>query len=515
MERALRAGLAALSVAAALAFIAMAAARLAYPFALDPAEGAWMDELGRLTRGQALYAEPSLEYVPLPELPGFVLVAAPFAQAFGADLAVLRLISLIASFGIAWLVFRAVRRETGNAVLGLVGAGVLLGSCTVVGRLDVARPEALAWFLAVAGLTVLRFTPGSKGALVAGLSLAAASLTSHHAVWFALGAAVHLGVNEPRRLLPFGLVVALVVAGGAVLLARWLGPWFSFYNVDLVVHGLRPDSNGLALATGLVGSLGPLGFSVLLAASLPAPLWRGPGGLWAWATVAGVAATFVGALEPRATSPGLGPALVPLAIAGPIAVVRVVSHLAAWPGSGRAGRSWVLYGALLLQFVPLAHGMSHQFPDPRGRQAHAWLIERLRALPGPVLVPGFGQAAASAGKGSSFNPLALEVLVEARGNRLLQRDPGFVGRMFAPLSRGGAGRPALVMVEALEQVGGSSDMPWASVARAYQRTDEWRELSDTPAPRFVYEPREAPAASETGLETPVPAGEPIADAHAR
>jgi len=384
-----------------------------------------------------------------------------------------------------------VQRETRSPLFAIAAAGLPSAPLAAGGGIhDHGQPHPLAWCLALGGLATLRFTEGTWGALAAALLLALSFFTASHAAWFGLAALVHLALNERPRLAAFAMGLALAVAAGLVGLLHGQGSWFSFYAWDLAIHSLHPDRLRLAavIGSGLAGTLGPLALSVLLAAALPASLWRGRNGVWVWAAVGGGLAAIVGSAEPDAVSPGLGPAVVTWVIAGPIALVRVVSHLAAWPGSGRPGRSCVLHAVLLIQFLPLAYGLRGQIPDPRAGQAQAVLIEHLRTLRGPVLVPGYDATAQAAGKGSSFDPLALEVLLTARGNGLLARQPALAESLFAPLARG-PGRPSLVtgagIARRYPQVARALS---ETLARSYQRVAEWRELADSPTPRFVYAP---------------------------
>jgi len=490
MERVLRAGLAGLSAAAVLAFIAVALSRLGHPLALEPAEGIWLAETARLLRGQPLMAEPSLSYIPLPAMPGFPLVAALLGAWVGPQLWVLRFIAMLSTLGTAWLVSRAVKAETGSTLFAATSVGLLFAAFAASGgRLDTGRPEALAWFLAMAGLATLRFSLGASGAIGAALLLALAFFTAAHTGWFAIAALIHVTLSDRPRALPFWVASLVFFGGGVLLLSRLMGPWFAFYAWDVPFHSIHPDRVKLAtiIGTGLAGTLTPLALPVIMAAALPSSLWRGRNGIWVWGVVGGAAAAIVGAVEPPAISPGLGPAIVALVIAGPIALVRVVSHLAAWPGSERAGRSWVLHAILLLQFFPLAYGLRSQIPDPRAAQARATLIDRLRAVPGPVLVPGYGDVARQAGKGEAYHPLALELLLSARGNALLSRRPALADSLFAPLAEAPA-PPAVVVESVRPQQAGERALAQA-LDRSYDRVTEWRELADSPAPRFVYAAR--------------------------
>jgi hypothetical protein len=495
IERACRAGLAGLSAVAILLFMVGATTRASNPFARDAVEGAWLNAIARVAAGHAPYAEPSLEYVALPAMPGFTLAAAALVRGFGTEPWVPRALALAATLAIAWLVASVVRRETDSLLLGLAGAGLLLGAGSLL-ALDAARPEALA----LAGLAVLRFTTGVWGALAAAGLMTLAWTAAHHALWLVGAAVVHLAVGDRRRLLPFALGAAAGCVAAGWLLARWLGPWFAYHAFDLVAHGLRLDAVRLAQVSGpgLVGTLGTLALAVLLAAALPVPMWRGQVGIWWWGSLGGALASIAGATEPRASSPGLVPALMVLAIGGPVAMIRVVNHLAAWPGAGRAGRSWVLQAALMLSFAPVLGEVAGRLPADRFRSEHARLIERLRALPGPVIAPGFGWDAARAGKGASFDPVALEALVRARAGRRPEDDPPVIERVLAPL-RDGSARAWVVVERPLEDAPGDDGL-WAAMAERYQRVAEWSELAEAPAPRFVYEPRGGPSVAEARLD---------------
>jgi hypothetical protein len=115
------------------------------------------------------------------------------------------------------------------------------------------------------------------------------------------------------------------------------------------------------------------------------------------------------------------------------------------------------------------------------------LVERLRALPGPVLVPGAGDAARQAGKDDAYQPLALDLILSSPGNALLARDPAFADSMFAPLAE--APRPPLVVVGAVH-AGTPADRALQSMLeRSYRPVGEWPELADSRAPHFVYAAR--------------------------
>ncbi|MEO5616197.1 MAG: hypothetical protein ABIS67_00350, partial [Candidatus Eisenbacteria bacterium] len=72
--------------------------------------------------------------------------------------------------------------------------------------------------------------------------------------------------------------------------------------------------------------------------------------------IAVVAGALLATQNARISARDLLPALVALAIVGPISAQRVTQHLAAWPGSSRLGGQAVVMAALVLQFVMLLAG---------------------------------------------------------------------------------------------------------------------------------------------------------------
>jgi hypothetical protein len=519
IERLLRAVLAGLSGLAMLVFAALAILRIPHPLELDAIEGVMMDHITRLAHGQPIYVEPSLEFIPLASMPGFAALASLLARAFGPHFWEPRLLSLLGILATAGVVAKVVRVETESRLLALVAAGVLLGGFGITGNPhDVGRPDSIMLFFAFSGLALLRFTNGFWGALGASLLLALAFFTRHHAAWFVVAALVHLAVNERGRLVPFVLGIALFCGGGYALLAQYLGPWFVFFTWDVPTHWWQLSRERVLqyVSGGLIGKLGPLTLSSLLALALPVRLWRGRGAIWLFAALGGMAAGLMATLDPVAYGHTMVPALVGFCIAGPIALLRVVNHLAAWPDSERAGRSWVMYAVLLLQFVPLAYGVRSQMPHPRARQAHAELMSWLRSYPGPVLMFYHGHYTWQAGKGTTFQQSALDDIIRARGNRLLASDPKYFDRMFQAL-REGPDRPMIVTDVELEKTGLESRTLWQSVASHYRLEGELGWISEPMkpinaahrTPRLIYVPIEAEVA-----EAAPPAGKPVAAAAA-
>jgi hypothetical protein len=307
MERVLRAGLTGLSAAALLAFIAVAVSRMGHPMPLEPAESVWLSETSRVLHGQPLMAEPSLAYIPLPAMPGFALLAALFGAFVGPQLWVLRLIAMLSTLGTAWLV--SARGEGGDRKF-CSSPGSRSGSCSPHSRRAaadwiLARPEALAWFLALAGLATLRFTTGAWGAMGAATLLALAFFTAAHT------RLVRAHRDDSRRAStivhgawPSSSGSSATFGGGIMLL---LAMARALVRVLRLGRSLSLDPSGSGPARHhhrhrARGDPHPAGASVLMAAALPASLWLGRNGIWMWSVIGGALAAIVGAVEPSAIS---------------------------------------------------------------------------------------------------------------------------------------------------------------------------------------------------------------------
>jgi hypothetical protein len=109
-----------------------------------------------------------------------------------------------------------------------------------------------------------------------------------------------------------------------------------------------------------------------------------------------------------------------------------------------------------------------------------------------VLVPGYGEVARLAGKEDAYHPLALDLLL-AGGHTLLEQRPQWADSLFDAVAT--APRPPAIVIGAPQGHGASERLLRGLIERAYRPVAEWRELSDSPTPRFVY---------AAGMETTTP-----------
>ena len=351
---------------ACLAFIALASTRFPAPRTVAPDDGLMLDHAVRFAQGEPQYQAPATPQAISP-MPGLPWVVSWLVAIFGPEIWVPRVVSLLSSLLAALLAMAIVRGETKSWTLGVASGGILLLGLTVLtSHPEAARPEPLALALGLAGLLLLRHAPTYVGTIGAGLLLSAAFFVHPLALWL-IGAAIGYRVAEqPKQCLALVITVALACGGGYVFLSKSLGDWFNFSAFDGPMSALRfrPDRLLHFVGDVLLGRLGVLTLSTVMAFALPTRPWRGPAGLWTWVAFAALVAGVVATQSLRVSPSDLIPVMTALALVGPISAQKVTQHLSAWPGSSRLGGHDVVLTALALQFIVLFAGISGALLSP-------------------------------------------------------------------------------------------------------------------------------------------------------
>ena len=160
-----------------LVFVALS--RLDYPFELNWMEGGLLSVVERILGGQAVYAEPSLNYVPFAVTPLYYILSAIVAGATGADFMALRLISFVSSLLCLTIIFLFVRRETNSKFAGIISAGLFAAFYSVGGGwFDTGGYGPLNLFLLLTALYSIRFFRNNLSYILAGVLLFLAFLTT-------------------------------------------------------------------------------------------------------------------------------------------------------------------------------------------------------------------------------------------------------------------------------------------------------------------------------------------------
>jgi len=264
--RAVRLAAALLGLAAIATYLVTALMRLGYPFPLEYLESNSLVEVQRILAGRPLYAAPAVGYVPDGYSPLYFATSAAAASVLGLSYLPLRLVSLVSSLACFAVLGRLVQRETASAAAGMASAGLLAGTYFVTGTwFDVARVDSLFIALSVAALYAARWMRRTRGAVAAGLLLAAAFLTKQNGL--AEGVAVLTALAAgPRRRLAGTAALAYGAVLGISTLALGLASrgWYVYYVFVLMTeHTLNHAAFGQFWTMRLLPVLGLAGCALI------------------------------------------------------------------------------------------------------------------------------------------------------------------------------------------------------------------------------------------------------------
>ncbi len=189
--------LADLVLLAALAFIGWwlgttVAGRIGYPFDLEWMEGGMLLHAMRVRDGQAIFVEPTPQFIPYIYTPGYAWVVGIAARFVELGYPMARAISIAGTALAALVLVLTVRQEGHRWSLGFGAAALFLSCYDEVGAFfDVVRTDGQQAFLM--GLTVLLCRRATRPFLAAGgLVLVAAFITKHNMAMLGLPIAIAL-----------------------------------------------------------------------------------------------------------------------------------------------------------------------------------------------------------------------------------------------------------------------------------------------------------------------------------
>jgi 4-amino-4-deoxy-L-arabinose transferase-like glycosyltransferase len=220
-----------LGLAVIAAYLIIALSRLTYPFTIEWLESNSLVEVHRILAGQQLYTAPSVGYVPDGYPPLYFAFSAAVASVLGPSYLSLRLVSLVSSLVCFALLGRLVQRETGSASAGIAAMGVLAATYFATGTwFDVGRVDSLFLAFSTAGLYAARWMLRTRGAVAAGILLAAAFLTKQNGLAEGVAVLAALAAGPRRRLaVPAVLTYGAVLASSTLVLGLTSHGWYLYY----------------------------------------------------------------------------------------------------------------------------------------------------------------------------------------------------------------------------------------------------------------------------------------------
>ena len=410
------------------------AGRVAYPYDLEWMEGGLLHHALRLQTGHALYAAPSIEFIPYLYTPLYPGVLAMLGGVFGLGYTLGRMISVLSLVGIAVVAATSIAARRHRHV---ARAPVWAGVAIALGFIAAAYPYTCAWYDLVRGDTLFLAlaTAGVAGAATwarkdegwqghARVAVIAIVLTfSFYAkqtgiFYVALGGAI-IALASWRRAITFVAVSGALGLGGTALMNARTGGWFWTYVSKIHrAHDFNMDRfwkaygqiwwHFPAMTLVVVATLLVVGYTY---ARRPPPGRRRelprqvrPFLLW---TAAYAVSTLVGAVG-IGTEFSVTNAYIPAFVHGAFAAGAALPALAACAGilwAARPRAPLVVHGVPALCAIALGATLVHArwapsrfIPTAADVAAGDKLIARIRALPGDVWVPSHPWYAELAGK---------------------------------------------------------------------------------------------------------------------
>jgi hypothetical protein len=379
-------------------YLYIAFRQLGYPYELEWMEGGMVEIVARVAHGQPIYTAPTLHYVSYTYTPLYYWVAAQLARLTGIGFLPLRLVSIAASLGSFALLYRLVRRETGDPMAGVVAMGLFAAAFSIAGAwLDIGRVDSLLLFFMLAAVAAARHVRTWRGGIVVGILVFLAFFTKQTGLIALLPLLAYLVATRRQAGLAALGTTAATVAGSTLVLQAASHGWYWYFIFGELTH--QPALKSAALHFVPIDIAVRFGFAAGLAVvGLVVGRWRRVGTA-AWPFFVVVALGFAaGSFVSRVHSGGGRETLIPL-----YAAIALLSGLAYDAIRRSAPKHPALVGSALAiviagQVGHLGQDPSHYIPTAKDVAAGKHLVQMVADTPGEVIVLNHPWYATMAGK---------------------------------------------------------------------------------------------------------------------
>ncbi len=219
-----------LSVIALSVYFYISLSRINYPYELEWMEGASVDTVARILRGDLLYTAPTIDYIAPIYGPAYFYTGALFSAIFGTNLFALRMISFLSILGIFGLIYLWARREQVHKPFAFLGVGLFAASYGALGHwFDLARVDSIYLLFVLLGSYFIRFHTQTRDLLLSAVFFAFATFIKINAVMI-------FGFLFAYALLTYGkktwiwvLSLALIGAVTTGIFSLFFGEWFLYW----------------------------------------------------------------------------------------------------------------------------------------------------------------------------------------------------------------------------------------------------------------------------------------------
>jgi len=394
--------------------------RFDYPYSVERMEGASLLQVVRILKGQALYTQPSLDYIPLIYPPVYFYLSAIAAKILGLSFAPLRLISALAFAGCLVFIFLIIESTTKDRYSAFIGAGFFAATYPLSGIwFDVGRVDTLFVFFCI-GAIWFSSKDDTPGLILSSLFWILTIFTKQTGLIALVPSFAYLLLFNFRK-----NMIRLAFTGFGSVIAYWIcstvwGKWFLYFMFYLpTFHQSKTDFAEVSVS--LAQLMLPLALAVLISLTpflLDKNLLskREPELYYGFMTCVLFGLSILGRLNLGGYTNVYMPAHVMIAAMLGIGLYWWKNRLEFTTPQLSSLLKSVLYLLCIFQFLSLSYAPHSVIPH--AIQAESWSrVERFIQLSeGNVLVPEFNYLAAFANKPSFINQVALDEVIGEYGN---------------------------------------------------------------------------------------------------
>ncbi len=411
-----------LTVTAALAYVVVycviAYFRIPYPFNLEWLEGAMLQHAERILEGKPIYVAPSMDFSPFIYTPLYHYLAAIMCKISGLNLGSLRLISFVASLGSFVVAYHIVRRETRNAIAGIVAVGLFAATFKIGGAwFDLAHVDTLMVFFLLCGVYADRFWRGYAGVFATVLMLTLAYFTKQSSLVIILAIVMGEFFINWRRAFVLGGLLTVLLGGSTWALDWYYDGWYVHWLFRQVsVPGISKRiwigfwTQDLAASYGIACAMACIGLLLLMGrARLHGFIF------YSAVTLSAVVMSWASRLHVGGYLNVNMPALLMIAVMSGIGVGEILDRVRQRTPRQRQAVTVGLCCVLLVQFALLIYNPAKQIPTKADREAGQRILDLIEQTEGDVFIPYDNYLPAYVGKKTFVTLASIKALFADRG----------------------------------------------------------------------------------------------------
>jgi len=386
----------ALSLFYIVSYLALAGARIQYPYELAYTEGANAAEMAQVAAGKPAYVVPGIHYTPLVYTPLNFYIAAITNKINPGDYFGLRFNAIMGTIITTLLIILIAMKARAPLWVIAASAGTFLGAFTRCGFVqDTGHTDSLSIAFAMCALALLfEYRKSVILAAIAGLIAGIAFLTKQTMIVF---------IGIPFLWLMFkrewarALVFSFMSLVSILAIMAWLGllsnHWFYYFVFGVESNSYIDPVKVLFAAPIYLIFMLPAGILIgLLGNSKGVQSWREMPRRWYNDPWAVTLLAYIGlALLAKAKVGGGENVFLPVVAIGAVQIGRYAGELV-------KVRPRQILALIIFQLIVIYYPPTLLWPTQADRDAGDRLVEMIKKVPGDVYIPAFPEYAVRAGK---------------------------------------------------------------------------------------------------------------------